>query len=139
MKRLVSDFHAIDIKELARRSLLPFSRYGWMCRTHKGTREASVNIKVLKGSLQLLFSMGGQRAQQGVRLTFSIGRQGGKRPWFVCPTCPRRVGVLYHEEGMPFRCRICWELVYPSQYPSRAQSYCRQLQGSSRLGEGLHP
>lgn len=80
MRRLVSDFHAIDIKERARRSPLPFSRYGWMCRTHKGTREASVNIKVLKDSLQLLFSMGGQRAQQGVRLTFSIGRQGGKRP-----------------------------------------------------------
>jgi hypothetical protein len=88
MKHLVSEYHALNIIELARGDWLDqFSQYDWVWRTNKGTREASVNITVLKDSLQLLFPMGGQRAQQGVRLTFSIGRQGGKRPWFVCLTC----------------------------------------------------
>lgn len=135
MKRLVSDFHAIAIKDLARRSLLPFSRYDWVWQTDKGTCETSVNVTVLKDSLQLLFPMGGQRALQAVRLTYSFGDRGGKRHWFLCPTCPRRVGVLYHTDGLPFRCRSCWGLAYASQYISRDQSYGRQLRGLSRLAQ----
>ncbi|HEV8325857.1 MAG TPA: hypothetical protein VGQ08_00110 [Nitrospiraceae bacterium] len=127
MKRLVTQYHALDIKDLARRSLYPFSRYDWVWRTHKGTQETSVTITVLKDALQLVFSMGiHQRVRQDVRLTYSIGPRGGTRPWFVCPTCPRRVGVLYHADGLPFRCRTCYGLAYPSQYRSRDQSYGRQ-------------
>lgn len=88
-----------------------------------------MTITVLKDSLEVIFSMGAHRARQPVRLTYSVGPHGGKRPWFVWPTCPRRVSVLYH--GLPFRCRTCWDLAYPSQYRSRSQSYGRQLQGLS--------
>ena len=35
MKRLVSDFHAIDIKGLARCSLNPFATYDWVWPTHR--------------------------------------------------------------------------------------------------------
>ena len=66
------------------------------------------------------------RLHQKVQLTYSLGPRGGKRPWFVCPTCRRRVGLLYHAEGLPFRCRTCYGLAYPSQYQSRDQSYGRQ-------------
>lgn len=136
MKRLVSDFHALDILELARGGwLTPLSKYDWVWRTHEGAQETSVTIMVLKDSLQLLFSGGAYRIHQPVRLTYSIGPNGGKRPWFVCPTCPRRVGVLYHTDGQPFRCRTCWELAYPSQYQARNQSYGRHLRVVSRLEE----
>ena len=33
---------------------------------------------------------------------------------------------LYHADGLPFRCRTCRKLAYPSQYQSRDQSYGRQ-------------
>ncbi len=127
MKPLVTQYHALNIKELARGLwLYPFSQYDWVWLTNKGTQETSVPITVLKDALQLVFPMGAERVLQTVRLTYSTGPRGGKRPWFVCPTCQRRVGVLYHADGLPFRCRTCCDLAYPSQYRSRDQSYGRQ-------------
>lgn len=127
MKQLVSGFHAFDIKVLARAGYLyPFSQYDWVWRTAKGTQQSRVAITVLQDSLQVVFPMGTQRVHQAIQLTYSLGPQGGKRPWFACPTCQRRVGVLYHADGLPFRCRTCCDLAYPSQYRSRGQSYGRQ-------------
>ena len=132
MKPLVTQYHALDIKVPARGGYLyPFSKYDWVWRTHKSTQETSGTITVLNDSMQLGYLMGFQRIQQGVRFTYSIGSQGGKRPWFACPTCQRRVGVLYHADGLPFRCRICCDLVHPSQYRARDQSYGRKLRGIS--------
>lgn len=141
MKPLVTEYHALNIKELARGWWLhPFSRYDWVWRTHKRTQETSVTITVLNDSLQVMFETRTQRMTQTVRLTYSVGPRGGKRPWFLCHGCQRRVGVLYHAAGLPFRCRICCDLAYPSQYVSRDQSYGRRhrcLRGreESRLRE----
>lgn len=128
MKLLVTQYHALNILELARGGwLYPFSKYDWVWRTNKGADQATVTITVLTDALQLLFPMNGiDRVLQDVRLTYSIGPQGGKRPWFVCPTCRRRVGMLYYTTDLPFRCRTCCKLAYPSQYQSRDQSYGRQ-------------
>jgi hypothetical protein len=128
MKRLVTQYHALNIRELARGPwLYPFSTYDWVWRTNKGAHQTTVTITVLTDALQLVFPMyGAERVLQGVRLTYTIGPRGGRRSWFACPTCPRRVGVLYHADGLPFRCRTCCALAYPSQYRSRDQSYGRQ-------------
>lgn len=127
MKVLVTQYHALNMTELTRGQWLdPFATYDWVWRTDKGTHQTTVTITVLKDSLQLIYLGGAYRIHQPVRLTYSLGPRGGRRPWFRCPTCPRRVGVLYHAMGLPFRCRICCDLVYRSQYPSRDQSYGRQ-------------
>lgn len=132
MKQLVSGFHALDIKILARGGYLaPFSTYDWVWRTNNGTHETTVAITAVENALHLVFQIGSTRARQDIQLTHSTGPHGGKRPWFACPTCQRRVGVLYHADGLPFRCRICCDLAYPSQYRSRDQSYGRQLRGIS--------
>lgn len=132
MKQLVSGFHAFDIKELSRGGYLtPFSKYDWVWRTDKGTQQTTVAITVLQDSLRVVFPIGAQLVHQTIQLTYSLGPQGGRRPWFACPTCQRRVGVLYHAEGLPFRCRTCCDLAYPSQYRSRDQSYGRQFQDIS--------
>ena len=91
-----------------------------------------MTITVREDARQLVYLMGAQRVQQAVRLTYTIGPRGGKRPWFVCPTCQRRAGVLYYVHPLPFRCRICCELAYPSQYRSRDRSYGRELRGLHR-------
>jgi hypothetical protein len=39
---------------------------------------------------------------------------GGKRYWFKCPSCKKRVGVLY-KRFKYFSCRTCSHLVYQSQ------------------------
>jgi len=127
MKSLVTQYHALKILDLARGGYLyPFSKYDWVWRTNKGAHQTTVAITVVTDALQLLWPMGVERVLQEVQLTYTIGTRGGKRPWFVCPTCPRRVGPLCHANGLPFRCRICCKLAYPSQYQSRDQSYGRQ-------------
>jgi len=127
MKSLVTQYHALSITELARGGWLdPFCTYDWVWRTNKGAHQTTVAITVVTDALQLVFPMGGGRVRQEIRLTYSTGPHGGKRSWFVCPTCRRRIGVLYHANGLPFRCRTCCKLAYPSQYQSRNQSYGRQ-------------
>jgi hypothetical protein len=42
---------------------------------------------------------------------------GGKRPWFLCPGCERRVAKLCI--ARQFRCRHCLDLAYESQHQSR--------------------
>jgi hypothetical protein len=128
VKALVSLCHALSMTELTRGQWLnPFSKYDWVWRSNKGTQQTTVTITVLMDGLQVIFPTGdGTRARQDVRLTYSLGPHGGKRTWFSCPTCGRRVGVLYHANGLPFRCRTCCKLAYPSQYRSRNQSYGRQ-------------
>ena len=39
---------------------------------------------------------------------------GGKREWFECPGCKKRVGKVYRDVN-DFRCRKCLDLVYLSQ------------------------
>ncbi len=128
MKSLVTQYHALNILDLARgRYLHPFTKYDWVWRMDKGAHQTTVSITVLPDALELVFTMyGNQGVHQRVQLTYSLGHRGGKHPWFVCPTCRRRVGVLYHAKGLPFRCRTCCKLAYPSQYRSRDQSYGRQ-------------
>jgi len=128
MKFLVTQYQALNINDLARGGwLYPFSKYDWVWRTNKGAHQTTVAITVVTDALELVFAMYGIAGiHQKVSLTYSFGPRGGKRPWFVCPTCPRRVSVLYHATGLPFRCRICCKLAYPSQYQSRDQSYGRQ-------------
>ncbi len=134
MKALVTQYHALNINELARGGwLIPFAKYDRVWRTNDGAHQPTVTIAVLMDGLQVAFPTGdGTRARQDVRLTFSLGPRGGKRTWFSCPTCRRRVGVLYHGNGLPFRCRTCCGLAYPSQYVSRNLSYGRQPRMVSR-------
>jgi hypothetical protein len=40
---------------------------------------------------------------------------GGERSWFACPSCRRRVGVLYRPAaGDDWACRVCHRLTYRS-------------------------
>ena len=66
MKRLVTEYYALDIRELASGWLYPFSRYDWVWRTQKGTQGTSVSVTVLQHSLQLVFVTRTQRMTQAV-------------------------------------------------------------------------
>lgn len=45
---------------------------------------------------------------------------GGRRWWFVCMDCDRRVGLLYLANGEYFLCRHCHDLTYISQKESHS-------------------
>lgn len=58
---------------------------------------------------------------------------GGRRRWFGCPGCQRRVRVLYG--GAYFRCRTCHGVVYESQYERfRAPGVNAAMRTRERLG-----
>lgn len=51
-----------------------------------------------------------------IHLTTSKTRFNGKRLWFLCPTCNRRIGTLYkHPLQEKIGCRICLQLYYRKQ------------------------
>ncbi|MDF0649993.1 MAG: hypothetical protein CV081_05280 [Nitrospira sp. LK265] len=129
MKALVTEFHALDITQLNRGWLHPNTTFDWVWRTNKGAQIATVKITVLESAVELWFPIESTRAIQPVSLIYSAGPQGGKRPWFACPQCERRVGILYHVPSRPFFCRRCCDLAYPSQYQARNRSYGRRFRG----------
>jgi hypothetical protein len=82
---------------------------------------------------------GGKLAQQRVPITWTACHFGGRRPWFVCPRCSRRVAILYSPGG-PFLCRLCRNLAYASQQEpvqfrgiTEAQKIRARLGGSADL------
>lgn len=126
MKALVTQYHALDIKELARGYYLyPFCSFEWVWRTNRDSQAATVRITVLEGVLQLLLPSDPQQRPQEIQVAYSTGSNGGKRPWFSCPACRRRVGILYHAPSLSFRCRECHRLAYPSQYEGRRRGHGR--------------
>lgn len=71
---------------------------------------------------ELKFTRDGSEHSQTIALTWSPCRFGGRRSWFLCPWCGRRVGRVYLPCTMyvsgsgwrvtEFRCRSCYHLTY---------------------------
>lgn len=57
---------------------------------------------------------------QVVSLERTACNYGGKRYWFCCPHCSKRVAVLY-ELNYQYRCRKCHDLPYTTQRVQKAE------------------
>ena len=67
------------------------------------------------GSVNLIYRHGGDTGQDmnyPVLIDWTPCNYGGKRAWWKCPCCGRRVAVLY--SGKMFACRHCHRLDYES-------------------------
>lgn len=53
-----------------------------------------------------------------ILLSFTTPNYGGRRAWFVCPSCNRRKRVLWGRKY--YRCAACWGMKHDSQYVDRA-------------------
>ena len=103
--------------------------------------EPSGSISVRGGSNMVTFSYahtayGGEpeSIEQRIHIEYTPCYFGGSRPWFTCPGCQRRVGVLIGA-GRLFACRKCYRLSYSCQmesYSDRASRRIRKIQ--KRLG-----
>jgi hypothetical protein len=79
----------------------------------------------------------GQLVEQSVSLTWTQCALGGRRPWFLCPTCSRRVALLYSSGGW-FACRHCRGLAYASQSETPTLRWIRRTRKiRMRLGGGF--
>lgn len=83
-------------------------------RTLESCRKISVNDLVRQAKEQVkslyLQSVTTETCPR-IDLVTSSTRYGGKRYWFKCPGCGRRVGVLYQDNNR-IRCRFCMGLAY---------------------------
>ena len=74
----------------------------------------------------LTASCGGR--EQRIAIAWTPCRFGGKRPWFQCGCCGRRVVRLYIVQAV-FACRHCHRLGYASQLETPHE------RGTGRAGE----
>lgn len=105
----------LDVRELARRKLLGGVSCTWRwSNTVTGEELGSIGITTRPGAAWLNYSSGGVPVGQDVRISETACHFGGTRPWFQCPRCGRRVGVLFLR-GSNFVCRHCGRVAYASQ------------------------
>ena len=127
MKEFVTDACALDVRRLVREHwLLADTEFQWIWRDSHGAVRATIQVAVLDEALALIYPLriGGQSCltRQKIKVVSSSGSWGAVRQWFLCPQCGRRVAILYYDR-LPFFCRRCANLAYPSQYPSQGRSY----------------
>lgn len=99
-----------------------------------GQEQATITFKLSKQS-------------HTVNLTWTRCNYGGQRPWFVCPRCGQRAGVLYLK-ALRIACRTCHNLTYAMSQSSHLerptiqnQRLCRRLgaPGQNFMGATLPP
>lgn len=134
---VTADYRRLDVRELHRAGVLvPGRRTGW-CWYRRGAKVADVNIEVRETSIQLRYRATDRGEWKDydytVRLVRTGCNYGGARPWFLCPSCGRRVAILYG--GATFACRTCYGLAYEVQREDETDRLARRADAiRDRLG-----
>lgn len=122
-KDTTEDSRPLDIRRLQRAGVLTPGRwFGWQW-TLNGEPVADIQVRVDVGRVVLVYryrrkgDIDWQDVEQAVRMDWTPCTYGGTRPWWLCPSCGRRVAVLYGA-GKLYACRHCWKLAYSSQNES---------------------
>jgi len=72
---------------------------------------------------------------QPITLTSTACTYGGRRSWFLCPTCGKRVGSLYKPLAETlFECRECKGLIYELALYRKSKSE-KLIKNLHRLGK----
>lgn len=118
-KDTTEDSLPLDIRRLQRAGVLvPGCAASWQWTVNDRVY-ASIRIRVEAWQVELAYNYtpNGRPAEvvrQAVMLDTTPCTLGGSRPWFCCPTCAKRVAVIYGV-GRLFACRRCKRLAYASQ------------------------
>ena len=107
--------NTLDVRKLQRDGvLIPGYRFesSW---TRNGQPNGAISVVVNESGVHLIYRHGGDTGQDmnyPVLIDWTPCNYGGKRAWWKCPCCGRRVAVLY--SGKMFACRHCHRLDYES-------------------------
>lgn len=121
-KRTTEDSLPLDIRRLRRAGALnPGREVAWQWTVNDRVH-ASIQIRADEWQVTLSYlhtPRGGsaESVSQTVRLETTPCALGGRRQWFTCPVCSRRVAVIYGV-GRLFACRQCNGLAYSCQAES---------------------
>jgi len=113
------DSQPLDIRRLQRAGVLTPGRFVSWQWTVNDKVHSSIWIIADTNSLTLSYSYAlrgnpAEAVNQTVWLESTPCALGGHRQWFTCPSCKRRVAVIYGS-GRLFACRRCKGLAYSCQ------------------------
>lgn len=130
---------SIDIRRLHKAgALTPGNVCTWRWE-YAGQTTTSVHIYVRVDNVVLSYK---QPTREGLLKQFSHSvplqwtscHYGGRRPWWSCPSCGRRVALLYSGWGR-YSCRRCFGLAYRSQRETDSDLAARRARAiRARLG-----
>lgn len=129
-KPTLEDYQALDVRWLNRKNMLAPCREFTCSWTRGYEKTASISIFVKdRHSIFLIYKSRNQEYKwtthcYEVQLVWTQCNYGGTRPWFLCPSCRRRIAVLYG--GAVFVCRHCCMRSYKSQSESATDRACRR-------------
>ena len=129
-KDKTEDSLPLDIRRLVRAGVLSPGRTASWQWTVNDRVQASIGIRAAEGHIALSYSYSPQgRPAETINQTVWIETTpctlGGQRRWFTCPTCAKRVAVIYGI-GRLFACRRCKALAYASQSESHDDRAARR-------------
>jgi hypothetical protein len=137
-KSTTSDYYKLDVRQWQRDGLL-VARRSFVCLWWTVEVCASMHLKPNRVFLSHAYR---KDEKWTVWLEWTPCNYGGARTWFLCPSCGRRVSILYGSG--PFACRHCHQLAYDSQRDSgwlrlirQARAARMKLGGSANLTEPL--
>ncbi len=134
-KRATGESLPLDVRKLHRRGGLERNAYS-STRWWRGPDKSNgSSIGCLGGGdfVTLIYNRRGEKVEQRVTLDWTACNFGGKRPWWRCPSCARRVAVIYGA-GKYFACRSCYGLCYGAQ---KENSDDRALRKAFKIRERL--
>lgn len=111
-KITVEERWCIDIRRWQREKLLSLSYFNWKWTNQDGKTAGVISVIPKQDFLILLYLADGNPIKTQVFFE-STKANFGLRKWFLCPTCNRRVAILYLNMEF-FSCRKCCDLNYRS-------------------------
>lgn len=104
-KATTEDYRSIDIRDWERKGVLEEGTRDW-CWVNDGT---SIRVVTQPSRVILRYRVLGSGGEwDPIEEFISLDRTntlGRKRAWFLCPSCGKRVAILYLRKY--FRCRHC--------------------------------
>ena len=139
-KRTTNKMHSLDIRLLHRAGGLgPGESRTWSWERSVGG-VSRINMQVGNDAVTLAYQVTYQFGEcrdysYPVRIEWTPCNFGGRRAWWLCPDCGRRVAVLYG--GHRYACRHCHDLTYKSTRTAPgSEFYARANKVRARLGWG---
>jgi hypothetical protein len=124
-ERPLTDYHAIDIAWLRRKQVFSLGQIGTLSWSRGEQITGAVQFRVEREGMRLLYRVRRQSVDDLIPFATTATQFAGERTWFACPVCNRHCRIVYG--GVLFRCRLCYELVYPSQYEPPALRISKRL------------
>ncbi|MDP2830386.1 MAG: hypothetical protein Q8O37_17505 [Sulfuricellaceae bacterium] len=134
-KGTTSDCRKLDVRLFQRDGLLVAGcsfTYSWV---RNDETEAAIQVRTEVDHVVLDYRHqrgGGEWKSENypVLIEWTSCNLGGKRAWFLCPACGRRVAILY--SGAIFTCRHCNQMAYDCQRENAVDRARRQADAIRR-------